>query len=358
MAMDEVTSPERTCYAQQRRIVVEDVKTDPIAAPNREALAAAGIESCHSVPLITRDGATVGVMSVQFASTSLPSERQTRMMDLYARIAADAVDHARLCRLLQQEVEQREAALRRERAARAEAESANRTKDDFLATVSHESRTPLNAIIGWSHMLRSGKLDLDTIQRAVETIDRNAKAQAQLISDLLDVASITAGKLRLDIAPVDIVSVVRAAVESMQPAAKAKEIQLVANLDSRAGEIAGDASRLQQVVWNLLSNAIKFTPEHGAVEISLCRLGERIEIKIVDNGQGISPEFLPLLFERFRQEDNSHSRPYGGLGLGLAIVLHLVELHGGTITAESPGIDQGATFIVTVPKEPPPESGA
>lgn len=241
------------------------------------------------------------------------------------------------------------ASLSREQMARAEAETANRMKDEFLATVSHELRTPLNAIIGWSHMLRSGKLDQATTARALETIDRNAKSQAQLVEDILDVSRMITGKLRLDLEPVDVAAVINAAVDAVQLAAESKNIHLKVTLDSSARHTFGDSGRLQQVVWNLLSNAIKFTPSEGSVEVRLERTNEDIQLRITDSGQGIAAEFLPYVFDRFRQADASSTRKIGGLGLGLAIVRHITELHGGTVSAESDGDGCGASFIITLP---------
>jgi signal transduction histidine kinase/ActR/RegA family two-component response regulator len=237
----------------------------------------------------------------------------------------------------------------REQMARAEAEDANRLKDEFLATVSHELRTPLNAIIGWSHMIRHARLDETTVARAVETIERNAKSQAQLVEDLLDVSRVVTGKLRLNIEPVDAASVINAAIDSVQLAAESKGIRLAVTLDPSARRVAGDPARLQQVVWNLLSNAIKFTPADGRVEVRLARSGPETTITVSDTGAGISADFLPFIFDRFRQADGSSTRRHGGLGLGLAIVRHLVELHGGTVRADSEGEGLGATFTISLP---------
>lgn len=242
-----------------------------------------------------------------------------------------------------------QASLIREQIARAEAENANRLKDEFLATVSHELRTPLNAIIGWSHMLRGDGLDKAMAARAVETIARNAKSQAQLIEDILDVSRVITGKLRLNIGPVDASSVINAAIDSVQLAADSKNIRLEVTLDPSARHVSGDASRLQQVVWNLLSNAIKFTPHGGRVEVRLERVDAHVEIKVSDTGEGISSDFLPFIFDRFRQADGTSTRRHGGLGLGLAIVRHLVELHGGTVHASSPGEGSGSTFTIRLP---------
>ena len=231
----------------------------------------------------------------------------------------------------------------------AEAESANRLKDEFLATVSHELRTPLTAIMGWSHMLRSGSLDEAMFARALDTIERNAQAQAQLVEDILDVARVITGKLRLDIKAVDAASVINAAIDSVQLAADSKGITMEVTLDPSARRVSGDASRLQQVVWNLISNAIKFTPSGGQVSVRLERAGNDAQLSVSDTGQGISSDFLPYIFDRFRQADGTTTRRHGGLGLGLAIVRHLVELHGGTVHADSPGAGRGATFNIKLP---------
>lgn len=239
--------------------------------------------------------------------------------------------------------------LMREQIIRAEAEAANRAKDEFLSILSHELRTPLNAILGWSTMLRQRTLSEDKVLRALETIERNAKSQAQLIEDILDISRIITGKLRLQVRPVNLVPVIESAIESVRLAAEAKSIRLQSVLDSQASSLLGDANRLQQVMWNLLSNALKFTPKDGRVEIRLERVNSHAEITVSDTGPGISSDFLPFVFDRFRQHDSTTTRSYGGLGLGLAIVRQLVELHGGTVTVVSPGIGQGTTFTVTLP---------
>jgi CheY-like chemotaxis protein len=249
-----------------------------------------------------------------------------------------AIDHARLYEA--------------ERQARAEAEVASRSKDEFLAILSHELRTPLQAILGWTRLLRSGKLDEAGNIHALETIDRNARAQAQLIGDILDVSRIITGRLRLDGRPVELAMVVDAAVDAVRASADAKGIHLQTLLDPDAGPVLGDPDRLQQVALNLLSNAIKFTPDGGQVELHLERTEDRARITVSDTGKGISPAFLPHVFERFTQADTSSTRSHSGLGLGLAIVRHLVELHGGTIKAESAGEGQGARFTVELPLLP------
>ncbi|MDX6405346.1 MAG: hypothetical protein QOH70_2801 [Blastocatellia bacterium] len=237
----------------------------------------------------------------------------------------------------------------REREARAEAETANRVKDEFLAMVSHELRTPLNAIRGWTQLLKSGKLDQPQTERAIETIDRNAKAQVTIINELLDVAGIISGKLKLEMKPIYLAEVLSASLDVVRPAAAAKAIELVAVLDQTAGPVAAEPVRLQQVFWNLLTNAIKFTPKRGRIEVQLERAGSSVVVVVRDNGSGIPASFLPLIFDRFQQADTSARRAHGGLGLGLSIARNLVEMHGGTIRAESDGENRGARFTVTLP---------
>ncbi|WP_052672250.1 CHASE domain-containing protein [Aliterella atlantica] len=244
---------------------------------------------------------------------------------------------------------EREQLLRSEQTARATAEAANRMKDEFLATLSHELRTPLNAMVGWVQLLRTRKFDENTTARALETIDRNTKSLKQLIEDILDVSRIITGKIRLNFSTIELQPVIAAAIETVQPAASAKKIQIETILDPAIKQVFGDASRLQQVFWNLLSNAVKFTPNNGRIKVKLEIVESRIQVRVSDSGQGIEPDFLPYVFERFRQEDGTTTRNYGGLGLGLSIVRHLVELHGGTVRAESPGVGKGATFIVNLP---------
>jgi signal transduction histidine kinase/CheY-like chemotaxis protein len=236
-----------------------------------------------------------------------------------------------------------------ERVARADAERADRTKDEFVATVSHELRTPLNSVLGWARLLRLGKLDAAATTRAIETIERSAHAQAQIVDDLLDVSRIVRGELRLDVRPVELVPVLEAAIEAVRPAAAARHIAIAAVLTPRAGPVAGDPGRLQQVIWNLLSNAVKFTPPGGRVEVRLDREETEVAIRVRDTGAGIDPAFLPHLFERFRQADSSSTRTHGGLGIGLAIVRHLVEAHGGVVGASSDGPGKGAMFTVRLP---------
>jgi PAS domain S-box-containing protein len=233
--------------------------------------------------------------------------------------------------------------------AHADADRANGIKDDFLATLSHELRTPLTSILGWSNLLTTGNLDDAASKRALEIIVRSARAQRKLIDDLLDISRIMTGKLRLDVRSVELAPIIESVVDGVRPAADARNIHLQTALDSSTGAISGDPDRLQQIIWNLLSNAIKFTPEGGRVEVRLERINSHVEITISDTGQGIAPEFLLHVFDRFRQSDSSSTRSHGGLGLGLAIVRQLVEMHGGTVEAESPGRGEGTTLKVILP---------
>ena len=244
---------------------------------------------------------------------------------------------------------ERERLLATAQAAQKEAEHANRLKDEFLATASHELRTPLTAVVGWSRMLRTGKLDAENSARALEAIERNATLQTKLIDDLLDVSRIITGKLILDRRAIEMAHVLSDAVNTVRPAADAKNITIVTSFDAEAGPVLGDANRLQQVVWNLLSNAVKFTPKNGRIEVGLQRVNSQAEISVGDSGEGISSEFLPYVFDRFRQGDGKTTRLHSGLGLGLAIVRHLVELHGGTVNAHSDGPGRGATFKLRLP---------
>ncbi len=243
----------------------------------------------------------------------------------------------------------REEALEAERAARQQAEHVSRIKDEFLATLSHELRTPLNAIVGWSSILKKNNSNPKDIKSGIDVIERNARAQSQMIEDLLDMSRIISGKIRLDVQHVLIADIVASAIKAVQPSAEMKGIRLITILDSHAGPVAGDTNRLQQIVWNLLTNAIKFTSRGGKVQVVLERVNSHLELSVSDTGEGISPEFLPFVFERFRQADASTTRKHGGLGLGLSIVKQLIELHGGSIRAKSPGLGQGSTFILNLP---------
>ena len=326
----------RTGEAQLRPEIDDEQLAGMAASPEQLAFfRTLGLTSGLFVPLMAQ-GEVLGVLTLltttsgrRYASDDLANAR-----DLAHR-AAIAIQNARLFG----EAER----------ARSEAEAANRLKDDFLATLSHELRTPMNAVLGWAELLAAGSLDDERTAHAVRVIQRNALAQAQMIEDLLDVARITTGKLRLDVRSVTLPTVIEAVVESLQPAADARDISVESTLDPHAGAVAGDAQRLQQVVWNIVSNAIKFTPPGGRVSIQLLGGPSHVEVVVSDTGRGIAPDVLPYIFDRFRQGDSSSTRTHGGLGIGLALVKHLVELHGGTVEARSKGIGHGATFVVTLP---------
>ncbi|MBD3887564.1 PAS domain S-box protein [Phormidium tenue FACHB-886] len=311
MNWNEMTPPE---YVQQDQQVLQELAITGSCAPFEKEY-------------LRKDGSRVSILlgAAQLESDDLA----------WVCFVLDLTESKKIEALLRQQAE--------------ELSRANRLKDEFLATVSHELRTPLNAMLGWATMLRAKQVDEGTRDRALETIERNARAQNQLINDLLDVSRIITGKLRLNVRPVVLVSVIESAIDSIRPAAEAKNIRIQSLLDPAAGPVSGDPDRLQQVFWNLLSNAIKFTPKGGRVQIRLERINSHIEITISDTGQGISPEFLPYVFERLQQADSTTTRVHGGLGLGLAIVRHLVELHGGHVQAASAGIGKGATFIVNLP---------
>jgi PAS domain S-box-containing protein len=280
-------------------------------------------------------GRIIGTIEVQsYESAAYREEHQTAMR-LAANLAAVAIENVRL--------------LERESSARASAEESNRLKDEFLATVSHELRTPLTAILGWSRMLQDGTLDTEVAARALESIKRNAKVQAQIIDDILDVSRIITGKLYLELHPIELAPVLESAINVVRPTAEAKGIRVVVDFPLEPAAVSGDGNRLQQVFWNLLSNAIKFTPNGGQVSVRLRQVDGKVEIEIADTGQGISEAFLPFVFDRFRQADSTSTRRHGGLGLGLAIARHLIEIHGGHIEAASAGENQGAVFTVTLP---------
>jgi PAS domain S-box-containing protein len=302
-----------------------------------------------AVPVTSRSGEVIGGLFFGHPEPGVFTERHERIILGVAAQAAIAIDNARLYEAAQTAAEERKQLLESERAARAEAERTNELKDLFLANLSHELRTPLSAILGWSQVLRSRDADDADLRQGLEAIERGARMQTQLIEDLLDMSRITSGKVRLDIQPVEPVAFIEAAMETIRPAADAKGIRLEKLLDPAAGPISGDPGRLQQIVWNLLSNAIKFTPKAGKVQVVLERVNSHIEISVADTGIGIKPGFLPHLFERFRQADASTTRRHGGLGLGLSIVKHLVELHGGTVRAKSPGEGCGTTFTIHLP---------
>ena len=286
---------------------------------------------------------------IEVALTISPLRDQTGEIVGASKILRDVTERKRIERELQGLLAERNQILASERAARSEAERLSASKDEFLALLSHELRTPLNAILGWTQILRSGSVASANFDKGLGVIERNVRAQTQLVDDLLDMSRIISGQMRLEVQPVMPFAFVQGAIESARPAADARGVGLEAILDPAAGPVSGDANRLQQVVWNLISNAIKFTPKGGHVQVTFERVNSNIEICVADSGIGIRPDFLPHIFERFRQADATSTREHGGLGLGLSIVKHIVELHGGTVEASSDGEGQGATFRVRLP---------
>jgi PAS domain S-box-containing protein len=332
---------------------IDDVKLDPRYGKNSPYY---GMPEGHlpvtsylAVSVTSRSGEVIGGLFFGHPDAGVFTERHERLVINLAAQAAVAMDNARLFEAAQKaRAEAERAAAEQERLYR-EAREASRLKDEFLATVSHELRTPLTAILGWAHMLRSGQFTDESAAGAFETIERNARAQAQLIEDLLDVSRAISGKLRIDVRAVEPDSFIGPAIEAIRPAAEAKGVRVQKVMDTGLVSVSGDPVRLQQVIWNLLANAIKFTPRGGRVQIRMERVNSHVEIAVSDTGAGIAPDFLPHVFDRFRQADMGTTRRHGGLGLGLAIVRHLVELHGGTVRAESPGEGQGSTFTVLLP---------
>ncbi|MDB5948462.1 MAG: two-component hybrid sensor and regulator [Massilia sp.] len=332
---------------------LDDVTDDPRhgqAAPYfglQEAYPA--LRSYLAVPVVARSGEVLGRLMFGHPEPAIFTERTERIVGGIAAQAAVAIDNTRLYEAAQRAAEERKELLESERVARAEAERTSQMKDEFLATLSHELRTPLSAILGWAQVLRRGMRDAADLARGLQTIERNARAQAQLIEDLLDMSRITSGKVLLDVQTLSPTVFIDAAIETLRPAAEAKSIRLEKHYDAGAGMISGDPARLQQVVWNLLSNAIKFTPREGLVEVTLRPADGNVEIAVRDSGAGIGPEFITHVFERFRQGDASTTRQHGGLGLGLSIVKHLIEQHGGTVRVDSEGQGRGACFTVELP---------
>jgi signal transduction histidine kinase/ActR/RegA family two-component response regulator len=293
------------------------------------------VRSYLAVPVISRSGDVLGGMFFGHSRTGVFAEEHERLAAGIAGWTAVAIDNGRLFNAAEK--------------ARAAAEAANRAKDEFLATMSHELRTPLNAVLGWTLILRTAVHDEDKRQRALDTIERNARAQVQIIEDLLDVSRVATGKLRLEVGVVNLLTVIDSALDAIRLAADTKRIQIRRRTDRTAALVTGDATRLHQVVSNLLTNAVKFTQPGGWIDLRLERSDRHACITVADNGQGIDPSFLPHVFERFRQADGSSTRSHGGLGLGLAIVKHLIDLHGGAVRAESPGPGLGSTFTVELP---------
>ncbi len=319
--------------AQKRPIYIADVDHADISNP---LLREKRLRSLLGVPIQVEDK-VIGVLHVGSLTPREFTPEEAKVLQIVADRLALGIEYSRLYR---------------------EAEAASRVKDDFLATISHELRTPLMPILAWSRMLRTMKLDDAAAARGLEVIERSAQAQAQLIEDLLDVSRIITGRLRLDVRPTALMTAVTNSVEAMRPSADAKRITLQVVLDPRSGTVSGDPDRLQQVVWNLLSNAIKFTPKGGRVIVRTERVNSHVEMIVADNGPGLAPDSLPHLFERFWQADSTTAREHGGMGLGLAIVRHLVELHGGTVRAENVQEGHGAVFTVRLPLMPIIPEGA
>lgn len=339
---EHVQTREEFCAALDKKCF--DIILADYSMPSFDGVTAMNLarEQCPDVPFIFVSGALGEELAIETlkggATDYVLKGRLERLVPSTRRALREAAERAERRRL--------EEALKRRAEELAEA---NRLKDEFLATVSHELRTPLTAILGWIHLLRSGNLDEASAQRALQTIERNARSQKQLIEDILDVSRIITGKVRLNARPVEMTQVIEAAIDVVRPTAEAKEIEIKAELDPQASLVSGDAERLQQIAWNLLANAVKFTPKGGLIDVRLNLSESRVILSVTDTGQGIAPEFLPHVFARFRQADSSTTRHHGGLGLGLAIVRHLVEMHGGSVSADSRGEGHGATFTVSLP---------
>ena len=340
-------------FRREDTILITDVKKDPRYGKNSPYY---GIPEGHlpvtsylAVPVISRSGEVYGGLFFGHPEEGFFTKRAARIVEGLAAQAAVAMDNARLFDAVKRARAEAETAAAEKERLYKQAQESSRLKDEFLATISHELRTPLTAILGWAHMLRSEQINKDSASKALETIERSARAQGQLIDDLLDVSRIITGKLRIDVRPIDPNSFMEGAIEAVRPAAEAKGVRVQKIMDTGAVSVAGDPVRLQQVVWNLLSNAIKFTPKGGRVQVRLERVNSHVEISVSDTGSGIAPEFLPHVFDRFRQADQRTTRQHGGMGLGLSIVRHLVELHGGTVRAESAGPGEGSTFTVLLP---------
>src|SRR4051812_163915 len=309
------------------RMTARELQTHPSWLARQGTTTPQGLAGFLAAPLVSRDGRNIGLIQLSDKTEGDFDEDDEAILIQLAQMASIAVENTIF----------------------AEAREANRMKDEFLATLSHELRTPLNAMLGWTRLLRMGKLDATDTAHGLEVIERNVTAQAKLIEDLLDVSRIMTGKMRLNIRPMSLKSVIEAAIDAVRPAAEAKEIQLGTSFDEEADHMSGDSDRMQQVVWNLLTNAIKFTNRGGKVDVNLTRQSGYVQIKVADNGIGIDPQFLPYVFERFRQADSSSTRHHSGLGIGLAIVRHVAELHGGTVHVESFGQGHGATFTISLP---------
>ena len=328
-------------------VFVSDIASDPLWRNYREIALAHGLRACWSMPIVGVHAGVLGTFALYYTRPRTPSAEDVMMIDVMARTTAVLIEWRRA-------QDARERMLEAEKAARAAAEDAARSKEEFVANLSHELRTPLNAIMGWSRMLRMPDLDPATGARAVAAIERNAQAQARLIEDLLDMARIARGKLKLDVKTLDLRSLLDAALEAVKPLAETRGVRLAAGAVAVGTTVEGDETRLRQVLWNLLSNAIKFTPAGGEAALDAAVADRTVTIGVTDTGVGISPELLPHIFDRYRQGDGT----MGGLGLGLAIAKHVVELHGGTLTAASGGPGRGARFEVRLPARAVTEAGS
>ena len=317
---------------EQRKVIIIDVAQDPFFEPYLEAAKIADYCSIYTIPLFTRNGEIFGTISTYFRNYYYPSERKMNIVELYAVQAGWAINNARLYD---------------------EAQKANRLKDEFLTTISHELRTPLTSMWGWAQLLSSHRFDENTTAKALETIENNTKTLVNIVDDILDVSKIIQGKLNLHICVFDLMSILDIVIKNLTPAARAKNIEIKLALEGEINLISGDPERVQQIIWNLVSNSIKFTNFGGEVMVKLSAATmnntQYIQIEVIDTGIGIAEDLLPYIFDRFRQADSTIRRNYGGLGLGLALVKHLVELHGGVVFAESQGVGMGATFVVKLP---------
>ena len=339
-------------WADGKPFWIENVTGDP-NFPRAPVALKAGIRGAFAFP-ICLGSAVLGVVECFNQDVMAPDADLLRTMSAVGNQIGQFMERKRVEGAIALAESEREKLLQSESRARREAEAANRAKDEFLATLSHELRTPLNAIVGWARMLLDGSVEEGKKKRALEVIDRNAALQVRLVDDILDVSRIITGGLRLDVRPVDLGVVIAAALDAIRPAVEARRIEIHSSLIASARQTEGDPQRLQQIVWNLLANAVKFTEPGGRIDLELADTGGRgVRIVVKDSGAGIEPDFLPHVFERFRQADGAFNRQHGGLGLGLAIVRHLVELHGGTVRVESAGVGHGSTFTIDLPRRSP-----
>ncbi|NNF29549.1 MAG: response regulator [Gemmatimonadetes bacterium] len=326
-------------------VVVTDIEQDPRWVGFKDLARVHGLRACWSTPIPASDGSVLGTFAFYCEETRGPTRHESRIASIASRTAAIAIERSR-------ERKRAKALLERERRSRKEAEGTNRAKDEFLAVVSHELRNPLSSILGWARLLRDEELDEETRRRGVEAIERNAENQAQLITDVLDFSRASAGSLSLETTPVQLAQLVEKVVDSLSPVAEADGIELISKVPPFDRPVVCDRERIYQVLYNLVSNSIKFTPRGGRITVEFEQGPETATLRVTDSGEGIDPDFLPFVFERFRQADSSQTRPHSGLGLGLAVVKSLVELHGGSVEAHSSGKGEGSTFTVRLPVNP------